>query len=87
VENKRLKKPGRLESEKAVEITTAAMSPYLPEHAKNLGKEFISFVVSGLNIDAHDAIVFNITVNDGVEEEGSGEEDEEENEAELPPPT
>lgn len=71
-ESKRLKKsgPGRLPGEKAVEILTAAMLPYLPEYAKRLGQECVGFIISGLNIDAHDAVVFRI-------KEAAGEEDDE----------
>jgi hypothetical protein len=86
VENTRLKKPGsgRVAGERAVDIVAVAMAPYLPEHAKKLGHEFIGFVVSGLNIDAHDAVVFRIK----EEEEEADEEDIEEDGTELPlPPT
>jgi hypothetical protein len=66
LENKRLKGPGigRLEGEKAVEIIAAAMAAYLPEHSKRLGQELVGFVLSGLNIDAHDAVVFRIPEED-----------------------
>jgi hypothetical protein len=83
-ENKRLKKPGpgRLKGEEAVEILTSTMLPYLPEYAKRLGQEFLGFLISGLNIDAHDAVVFRI------EEAAAEEEDDSTDEAgeDEPPP-
>ncbi|KAL4542221.1 hypothetical protein Ndes2526B_g09195 [Nannochloris sp. 'desiccata'] len=74
LEKKRLKKlrPGRLEGDKAVEVVAAAMVPYFPEYGKKLGQEFVEFIISGLNIDAHDAVVFRIKEEEAEEEEGIG---------------
>ena len=87
-ENKRLKRPGRgfLKCDAAVEIVAEAMAPYMQEHAKRLGQEFIGFILSGLNVDAHDALVFRIKeAEEDVESEGSIEASEDE--VEFPPPS
>ena len=50
----------RLEFPRAVEVAVAAASPYLPDYATKLGQELIKFVISGLNIDAYDSMVFHL---------------------------
>lgn len=87
-ENKRLKGPGRglLKWDAAVEIVAEAMAPYVQKHAKRLGQECIGFILSGLNVDAHDALVFRIKE---AEEELESEESIEasEDEGEFPSPS
>lgn len=63
-------RPGqaRLDYHLAVDAVVAVASPYLPQHAAQLGQELMKYVVSGLNIDAYDSVVFALHKEEEEEE-------------------
>lgn len=48
----------------AEEVVFTAAKPYVPGYAARLAGEFVNFLGSGLTVDAHDALVFDLKEED-----------------------
>ena len=67
-----------LASASAIEVVAVAAQPYLHQigHARQLGVELIAFTVSGLNVEAYDAVIFPGIENNNITTGGDGSDDD-----------